>query len=90
MAKIAVNKEGVAPELEAVVDERQKLWDEFVQLYKEKNPVKYAQKVATTWIDPITGRTIAKPNEFAVIPPSFKGKVKIEKLPNGQTRRVIL
>lgn len=58
--------------------ERETLWEEYLANYKASNPVKYAQKRATTYVDAITGKSMPKKDEFAEIPASFKG-IKITK-----------
>jgi len=88
MGKITVQKGGVVPEEGQVVGEREKLFAEYVANYKLKNPVKYAQKVATSYVDPISGQTVAKKNEFAEIPASFKGIVRELKTPKGVVREI--
>ena len=52
--------------------DREKRWEAYVENYKKQNPVKYAQKRATEFVDEFTGATRKKADEFATIPPSFK------------------
>jgi hypothetical protein len=52
--------------------DRQMRWEKYVENYAIKNPVKYAMKRATSYIDPLTGREMPKPDELAEVPPSFR------------------
>ena len=71
MAKpIKVTDSGVVSE--EVKGEREARWEAFLENYAIKNPVKYAQKRATTFIDEFTGLERSKPDEFATIPNSFR------------------
>lgn len=76
MAKpIKVSDEGVVTE--AVKGDREARWEAFVASYAQKNPVKYALKRATKYVDenpqsPTFGKELDKPDEFATIPASFK------------------
>jgi len=74
MAKIETNKAGLAP-VEGVQGVREQLWAEFLANYKAKNPVKFAAKDAV--------------GAFKVIPASFLGVVKEEKVLGGGVRRTI-
>lgn len=69
MAKIKVGPEGIEQE---VRPDREARWNDYIENYKKQNPVKYALKRATEYVDPITGKKVAKEDEFASIPPSFK------------------
>lgn len=86
MAKIALNKVGVVPEGDQ--GERRALWEEYIAQYKVKNPVKYAMKRATSYVDPITGETKPKKDEFAEIAPSFRGVVRELKTQKGVIREI--
>jgi hypothetical protein len=87
MGKIKLNQVGVVPE-EGARGEREELWKEFLANYKLKNPVKYAQKRSETYLDPIDGKEKAKKDEFATIPPSFKGIVRELKTLKGTIREI--
>jgi hypothetical protein len=87
MGKIKLNEQGVVPE-EGVRGEREKLWEEFLANYERKNPVKYASKRATTYIDPVDGKEKAKKDDFAEIPASFKGIVRELKTVKGLIREI--
>lgn len=57
-------------------DARREAWERYVENYRVSNPVKYAQKRATTVTQiGVDGKefTVAKKDEFADIPPSFVG-----------------
>lgn len=66
---IKVTDSGVVEEPKG---EREKRWAAYLANYEAKNPVKYASKRATSFIDEITGLKREKPDEFATIPPSFR------------------
>jgi len=87
MGKITLNNTGVVPE-EGVRGAREQLWDEYLEKYKLKNPVKYESKRATSYVDPIDGLTKAKRDEFAEIPASFKGIVRELKTLKGVIREI--
>ena len=87
MGKITLGKEGVVPEA-GVRGEREKLWEEFLAKYEMKNPVKYAFKRSTSYVDPIDGLTKAKKDDFAEIPASFKGIVRERKTLKGVIREI--
>ena len=87
MGKINIAKEGVLPE-EGTRGAREELWDEFITNYQRKNPVKYASKRATEYVDPVTGETKPKVDEFATIPASFKGIVREMKTLKGIVREI--
>lgn len=87
MGKITIAKEGVVPE-EGVRGVREELWDEFLANYQRKNPVKYASKRATEYVDPLTGEKKPKVDEFATIPASFRGIVKELKTLKGVVREI--
>lgn len=60
--------------------EREELWEEFLENYKKENPIKYAQKRATSYTQTDhLGKvsTLPKKDEFAEIPLSFRGLVKV-------------
>ncbi len=67
---IKVTEGGVITE--EVRGAREARWEAFLANYQAKNPVKYAQKRATEFVDEFTGQTRSKPDEFATIPDSFK------------------
>lgn len=67
---IKVTESGVITE--EVKGEREARWEAFLANYQAKNPVKYASKRATKFVDEFTGQERSKPDEFATIPASFK------------------
>ena len=75
MTKIKLDKVGLALEEGAEQGDREALWKEYLANYKAKNPVKFATKEAR--------------GEFKVPPVSFKGIVKVVKLPSGSLRKEI-
>jgi hypothetical protein len=87
MGKIKLTNTGVIPD-EGARGVREQLWEEFLANYKLKNPVKYATKRSTTYIDPIDGKEKAKRDEFAEIPASFRGIVRELKTLKGTIREI--
>lgn len=67
---IKVSDNGVVPE--EVKGAREARWEAFLKNYEAKNPVKYAQKRATKFVDEFSGVERTKADEFATIPASFK------------------
>ncbi len=67
---IKVTDSGVVSE--EVKGAREARWEAFLANYQAKNPVKYASKRATKFVDEFTGVEREKPDEFATIPASFK------------------
>ncbi len=72
---IKVTDAGVVSE--EVKGAREARWDAFVANYAIKNPVKYASKRATEYLDEAIGsktfgEMIPKKDEFAEIPASFR------------------
>jgi len=86
MGKISLTKTGVVAE--GAQGKREELWAEYLANYKLKNPVKYAQKRATSYLDPISGKEVAKKDEFAEIPASFRGVVRELKTVKGVVREI--
>lgn len=74
MSKIKVSDSGIIQEAKG---DRLARWKKHVENYEKANPVKYAQKRATEYLDenagsPTFGKMIPKKDELAEPPPSFK------------------
>lgn len=88
MGKIKLTNGGTVVAEEGVRGQREELWAEYLANYKLKNPVKYESKRATSFVDPITGNTVAKRDELAEIPASFRGIVRELKTQKGIIREI--
>lgn len=88
MGKIKLTNGGTVLPEDGVQGQREELWAEFLANYERKNPVKYASKRATSYVDPIDGLTKPKKDEFAEIPASFKGIVRELKTVKGVIREI--